>query len=571
MQIKAPLFATTYRLIVSLLAFYTVYAVLSSCGLSGLRLLSFWIMLIAGLYFLISGLHTFFTRTRPETPVFCPVIQGTLIVLGLILLLGWLSNLVFGFQFFTIAAPESFLIYLLLPLLFLCDWLLFSPKGSWTASYPLYWLAVLAAYASLIILTSAFISQNSLLRFPYWFLNYPDSGVDTLLCWSALIASLTLVFGYTFWIIDFALSGELARHVVLPRIKTIVIEEELDEPKSSPLAQKAMVRPAGSAKAQSETQASKVSASVRPQPKTASRTQSKPQSNHVSASSQSQPKSQPNKTDIVSKTPSRPPKTPQNPQKRVTDDSQKSAAKPPKSNIKSSKSHNPNISSAQSAQPSTPLTITNSKDQKSAKNIHGRSHKTPNSENRDHNSAKNSPQPALNSEKSSASRSAATTPEKPSRLGQPAHRADESHSEPKLSDTKISAPKTADNKISDQKPTELKPSDQKSSGLETSNQNPVRTNFSNSKTSESKPLDPKTPASQSSNYPSSEPKASPRSSDSKSLDQKTSDEKSPNPKSSEPKISHFHSSEPGKSNIEASNFSVPKTPNSPDSNTPKSS
>ncbi len=535
MQIKAPLFATIYCLIVSLLAFYTVYAVLSSCGLSGLRLLSFWIMLIAGLYFLISGLHTFFTRTRPETPVFCPVIQGALIVFSFILFLGWISNLVFNFQFFTIAGPESFLIYLLLPCLFLGDWLLFSPKGAWTASYPLYWLALLAAYASVIILTSPFISQNSPLRFPYWFLNYPDSGIDTLLCWFALIASLTLVFGYTLWVIDFALSGELARHIVLPRIKTIVIEEELDEPQFHSVSQKSVSRLI------QPLQSSKIPTAVRNQ------SQRKSQPDKVEAASsprRAKSEFQPQPSQIGAATPkssSRSSKAAQskNHQSQSTRESQKTALNSQKSPAKPLKSQNSNVSSTQPAKSPTPPTITNSKDQKSAKNIHGSSHKSSDSENHGHDSVKNPLQPAMNSPKSSGSQTAATPQENPSRLGKPAHRSSDSYSELPRSDSGVSAPKPANPEKSEPKSSDLKVSDAKSA---------------DSKTSASKTPNPQTPASKQQN--SNIPKPTPP--DLKDSEPKTNS-KSTESKSPEPKISHFHSSDPNSSASKTSDSKSPKS------------
>ena len=99
-------------------------------------------------------------------------------------------------------------------------------KGVWRAVDPWYWLALVIIYASGILLTARGTKE---LSYPYDFLNYSEIGIDIMIWWIVLVSLIVLVIGYSFVIFDFALGGELRKHIVMPRIKTIVIEEEIIE------------------------------------------------------------------------------------------------------------------------------------------------------------------------------------------------------------------------------------------------------------------------------------------------------------------------------------------------------
>lgn len=51
--------------------------------------------------------------------------------------------------------------------------------------------------------------------------------------WIALVSLIILVIGYSLFLLDFALSGAVHRYIVLPKIKTIIIEEEIEDTESA--------------------------------------------------------------------------------------------------------------------------------------------------------------------------------------------------------------------------------------------------------------------------------------------------------------------------------------------------
>ena len=69
------------------------------------------------------------------------------------------------------------------------------------------------------------MSSSAVLRYPYEFLNWPEIGIENMLWQLAVVATFVLIFGYLCWLIDFAMSGKLAQAVVLPHIKTVIIED----------------------------------------------------------------------------------------------------------------------------------------------------------------------------------------------------------------------------------------------------------------------------------------------------------------------------------------------------------
>ena len=58
-------------------------------------------------------------------------------------------------------------------------------------------------------------------------MNYHALGVDRLIWWGLIIVVVVLALGYTIMLLDFVLSGKVSQYIVVPKIKTIVIEEEI--------------------------------------------------------------------------------------------------------------------------------------------------------------------------------------------------------------------------------------------------------------------------------------------------------------------------------------------------------
>lgn len=217
-----------YKLIAGIVAGIALWLRFESLGLNAWRLLETWLLVVTLGYFLTAAITEWFQRKAPMPHrSFCPLIQGAIIVIGISL---GILRITYEANHLEWLGVRDFLNYvelLALPLLAIGDWLFFTKKGQWSLSYPWYWLGIVISYGCLILLTADFIpSSQGEWKYPYFLLNYPEIGIDSMLWWMALVVVVMLVLGYCFMLLDFALSGQLGKHVVLPKIKTIVIEEE---------------------------------------------------------------------------------------------------------------------------------------------------------------------------------------------------------------------------------------------------------------------------------------------------------------------------------------------------------
>lgn len=225
MQIEERGPATLYRLIISGLAGYGVWLECSKLGWDALRLFSSWFLILVAAYYFVSALVSLFRRRKPASQVTCPMLQGMLVVAGMTLLTGQIVFYALDFPRPGLGGIGASLVYYILPVLVLLDWIIFSEKGRWRAVEPLYWLSLPTVFVCGVLTTAVMMPASAHLRYPYEFLNWSEIGIDGMLWQLAIIALLMLVFGYLCWLIDFTMSGKLARTIILPRIKTIVIED----------------------------------------------------------------------------------------------------------------------------------------------------------------------------------------------------------------------------------------------------------------------------------------------------------------------------------------------------------
>ncbi len=226
MYIQSRPTAAIYRLIVGSLALIWLWIELATFGSASWRLFSNYVLLGATLYFLVSALVTVLARKREPGKVISPTLQGMLILAGMTLFVGQLIFYAYDIKLVGPTGWNATVIDFLLPILMLGDWIFFSEKGRFRPLDPWYWLALPVSYGAMIVFTSAVTPQTIMWRFPYEPLDYLTLGIDRMIWWALIIAVLILAFGYFLQLLDFAVSGKLAQHVVMPRIKTIVIEPE---------------------------------------------------------------------------------------------------------------------------------------------------------------------------------------------------------------------------------------------------------------------------------------------------------------------------------------------------------
>lgn len=226
-----------YKMFIGVLAVVGFWLSVGEFGSSAWRLFSTYVTLVAAVYFLLSAITIALSKKRGAGQIPCPMLEGMLIVcfslLCVVTTVCHLSEVAFPGA----GGWHASLIYFVLPFLVLSDWALFTKKGQWHIGYPFYWLAPALSYAALIILTASSFSAGDPLQYPVSFLNFYDNGLVEMVEWVILIAMLMLVCGYVLLLIDYAASGEISKHIVLPHVKTIVLEDEptpTPEPKSEP-------------------------------------------------------------------------------------------------------------------------------------------------------------------------------------------------------------------------------------------------------------------------------------------------------------------------------------------------
>jgi len=234
-----------YKLFIGVLGTVGFWLSILSFGLSAWRLFSTYAMLAVAVYYISSALVLAISRRRDAGHPPCPMFEGMLIVTLSLLCVGTIICHLQDIQFAGASGWHASLIYFVLPFLVLSDWILFMQKGQWRLVDPFFWLSPAIIYAALIILTAIQMPASDPYRYPVSFLNFYDNGLVEMLEWFALIAVLMLIFGCTLILIDYAVSGRIAKHIVLPHIKTVVLEEEPTpetEPKLKPKIERVEVK-----------------------------------------------------------------------------------------------------------------------------------------------------------------------------------------------------------------------------------------------------------------------------------------------------------------------------------------
>lgn len=255
-----------YKMFIGILALVGFWCSLSEFGLSAWRLFSTSILLLAALYYLISALVLALSHRRTAGQPPCPMLEGLIIVSMSFLCVTTIICHLENIPFAGAGGWHASLIYFVLPFLVLSDWIIFAKKGQWHLGYPFYWLAPLVVYAALIILTGISLPADNPLRYPVSFLNLEATSLPEMLEWFAIIAVLVLVYGYVLFLADMATSGQISKHIVLPRVQTIVLEDDQPAaPQAEPVIERIEVklepmprqkRPAGKTTAHKNSSAS---------------------------------------------------------------------------------------------------------------------------------------------------------------------------------------------------------------------------------------------------------------------------------------------------------------------------
>lgn len=265
--------ASLYRLGAGIVVGAMLWMQLGDFGWEAWRLAETWILVLAVFYFVIAAIVAFWRGSHGSKNFnFCPMLQGAVITLGIGILVLWLA---YQDQHLVWPGAQDNLTWFrlaLVPVLAILDWVIFTKKGGWQLCYPWYWVGLVVIFACAILLTAGFVPD--MWQYPYFFLNYPVNSIEYMFWWMLLISVVTLVIGYTIVTLDYLVSGKIGERIVMPRIKTIIIEEELPEDPAPAAVSKPQPKPLTQTKPQSKVpqlQANKnktqpKSQSAKPQP-----------------------------------------------------------------------------------------------------------------------------------------------------------------------------------------------------------------------------------------------------------------------------------------------------------------
>jgi len=226
MYVRNKLVAAFYKLSLGLISVYGFWMTLASYGATAWRLFSTWALLIGTIYFCISALMLALSSKREAGDTPCPMLEGILIIAFIIQAVAVIACAINDEYIPGLTGFPAILTYYILPILTLLDWCLFNKKGLWRPMDPFYWLALPLSYCAMIILTANMLPSSTSLLYPVAFLDYNANGFWEMLSWLALLGLLILILGYILILLDAFMGGVISKHIVLPRIRTVTIEDD---------------------------------------------------------------------------------------------------------------------------------------------------------------------------------------------------------------------------------------------------------------------------------------------------------------------------------------------------------
>ncbi len=138
-----------------------------------------------------------------QKKTFAPAIKGAATMA--ITVTGLVAHFMLGMGF-SMGGPmgiSMLLLHYVVPIMSVCDWLLFDEKGKIAKTAPLQWLLFPLAYFAYILFTAPGIAADSqLVRYPYPFIDVDMLGLPKVLLTAALMCLVFVVLGYLIYALD---------------------------------------------------------------------------------------------------------------------------------------------------------------------------------------------------------------------------------------------------------------------------------------------------------------------------------------------------------------------------------
>ena len=186
-----------YKIFAALIAWVSLWLLVRDYQGSSVQFFATFVALLSGVYFLAAAFKVLFGHRHHPWRAFCPVWHGALLLSALLVLTT--QVVASAFPTAAILTPTGvggLIASLVLPLLIIFDWALFSAKGHWRLIDPWYWLCLPLIYLAINYLIIGATVSSEPLVYPYGFLDYLALGVIPTLIWIGGIMVGCLVLGF---------------------------------------------------------------------------------------------------------------------------------------------------------------------------------------------------------------------------------------------------------------------------------------------------------------------------------------------------------------------------------------
>lgn len=225
MYIHSKPAAAFYKLAIGIISLFLEWFIFSQYGWTALRFFSTWVLFLAAIYYLSSALHLATTRENVSGKNPCPMLEGMIIAAFCLISGTVIAAQSQGFSLPDLPTWLMIIVAGVLPVLTLLDWILFVKKGRFTVMMPFYWLALPACYAATIIFTAELLPESTLYRYPLEMFNYLTFGPLEMFLVMLIVAIIYLAVGYAWYLLDFTLSGKLAKKIVMLHVRTVEVPD----------------------------------------------------------------------------------------------------------------------------------------------------------------------------------------------------------------------------------------------------------------------------------------------------------------------------------------------------------
>ena len=186
-----------YKIFTALIAWVSLWFLVRDYQGSSVQFLATFVALLSGVYFLAAAFKVLFGHRHHPWRAFCPVWHGALLLGALLVLTTQVVASAFpDAVILTPIGVGGLIASLVLPLLIIFDWALFSAKGHWRLIDPWYWLCLPLVYLAINYLIIGATVSTEPLVYPYGFLDYLALGVIPTLIWIGGIMVGCLVLGF---------------------------------------------------------------------------------------------------------------------------------------------------------------------------------------------------------------------------------------------------------------------------------------------------------------------------------------------------------------------------------------